>query len=207
MAAPRLIARMGEQVRGPPQESDAGPLLVAGSIVRERVQVRAEVGVARPFGGDVAVVEAVVRRAELREELEGHRHPPPRGVHLVACPVEPRPIERADPEHIRAGPRERVPEADARPEVVLHPRPQDEPIAIVDLEGERLGRVESLEADGSGHLGEERVSHGDHLLRVVRQGRSRSGSGVGPAPRRSGRRGGSRSTPAGPPMRSQRGLR
>ena len=91
------------------------------------------------------------------------------GVHLVACPVEPRPIERADAEHIRAGPRERVPEADAGPEVVFHPRPEDEPIAIVDLEGERLGRVESLEADGSGHLGEERVSHGGHLLRVVRQ--------------------------------------
>ena len=57
----RLIARMGEQVRGPPQQSDAGPLLVAGGIVGERVQVRAEVGVARPFGRDVAVVEAVVR--------------------------------------------------------------------------------------------------------------------------------------------------
>ena len=190
-----LVARMGEQVRGAPQQPDAGPFLVARGIVGQRVQVRAEVGEARPLRRDVAVVEAVARHAELGEELEGHRHLLPGRVHRVARPVEPRPIERPDPEHVRAGPRERVPEADARPEVVLHPGAEDEPIAIVDLERERLGRVESLEADRSGHLGEERVSHrctssGVHGDAVVRQGPSRSDSGVCPAARRPVPRGG-----------------
>ena len=45
-----LVARMGEQVGRAPQQPDAGPLLVVGGVVGERVEVRAELGEASPSG-------------------------------------------------------------------------------------------------------------------------------------------------------------
>ena len=70
----RLVARVGEQVGGAPQQPDAGPLLVAERVVDEGVEVGPERREGRALGRDVAVVEAVVRRAELREELERDGH-------------------------------------------------------------------------------------------------------------------------------------
>ena len=66
-------------------------------------------------------------------------------VHRVGVRGEPRPVERPDAEHVHAGPRERVPEADAGPEVVLHPLAEDQPVGLVDLEREGIGRVEAAE--------------------------------------------------------------
>ena len=37
-----LVARVGEQVGRPPQQPDAGPLLVAGGVVDQRIEVGAE---------------------------------------------------------------------------------------------------------------------------------------------------------------------
>src|SRR5207247_10037479 len=68
--------------------------------------------------------------------------------------------EGADAEDIRAGPVERVPPADGAPEVILHPLAEDEPVGLVDLEGQGIGRVEAGVWDPPGHLGEERVAHG-----------------------------------------------
>ena len=160
----RLVARVGEQVGGPPEQADAGPLLVAGGIVRQRVEVRTERREARAFRGDVPIVEAVVRDAELREELERDGHLRPRRRHLVALAVEPGPVHRARPEHVDTRPGERMPEAHARPQVVLHPRAEHEPIRLVHLERERIGRVEATEGDRPSHVRKEVIHHARSLL-------------------------------------------
>ena len=110
-----LVARVGEQVGRAPQQLGAGPLLVAERVVGQRVEVGPELREARALGRDVAVVEAVVAATpSLLEELErdGHlrrgRRPSGR-----RPPLEPRPVQRPDAEHVHAGPGERVPEADA----------------------------------------------------------------------------------------------
>ena len=69
------------------------------------------------------------------------------------------PVERPDAEHVAAVPGERVPEADADPEVVLHPLAEDDAVRLVDLERERIGRVEAAERDRARHLREEVVAH------------------------------------------------
>ena len=51
-----------------------------------------------------------------------------RRVHRVEAGCEPRPVERPDAEHVRARPVERVPEADADPEVVLHALAEHQPV-------------------------------------------------------------------------------
>ena len=137
-----LVARVGEQVGRAPQEAHAGLLLVAGGVVREGVEVGPELGEGRALGRDVAVVEAVVGHAELGEELERGRQLHAGGGHRVARrrPSHGR-SKRADAEHVGARPGERVPEADADPEVVLHPLAEHEPVGLVDLERERIGRV------------------------------------------------------------------
>ena len=155
----RLVARVGEQVGGPPQEPHARPLLVAGGVVGQRVEVGAERREALALWGDVAIVEAVVRRAELLEELERDGHLRPRRRHLVVGRGEPRPVERPDAEHVDARPRERMPEAHAGPQVVLHPRAQDQPVRLVDLERQGVVGVEAAERDRPRHLGEERLAH------------------------------------------------
>ncbi len=160
----RLVARMGEQVGGPPEQADAGPFLVAGGIVGQRIEVRTERREARAFRGDVPIVEAVVRDAELREELERDGHLRSRRRHLVAMPVEPRPVHRARPEHVDTRPGERMPEAHARPQVVLHPRAEHEPIRLVHLERERIGRVEATEGDRPSHVRKEVINHARSLL-------------------------------------------
>ena len=154
-----LVARVGEQVGRAPQQTDAGPFLVAGGVVGERVEVRPELRVAAPLGRHVAIVEAVVGDADLGEELEGDGHLRPRGRHLVAAAAEPRTIHGPGAEHVHARPGEGVPEADARPEVVLHALPEDEPIGLVDLEREWVGRLEPAEGDRPRHLGEEVLAH------------------------------------------------
>ena len=159
-----LVARVGEQVRRSPQQSDAGPFLVPGGIVGQGIEVRAKGRERVALGRHVAIVEAVVGRAELREELECDGHLPTCRLHLVTRLAEPWPVERPHPEHVDPGPGERVPETDAGPEVVLHPLPEDEAVGLIDLEGEWIGRSESLESDGRGHVDEEWFSHARCLL-------------------------------------------
>ena len=45
-----LVARMGEQVGRPPQQPDAGPLLVAGGVVAQRIEGGAELREGAPSG-------------------------------------------------------------------------------------------------------------------------------------------------------------
>ena len=79
-----LVARVGEQVGRAPQERRARPGLVAEGVVGQRVEVVAELGERRALGRDVAVVEAVVGRAQLLDELERDRHLLAGGLHRVA---------------------------------------------------------------------------------------------------------------------------
>jgi hypothetical protein len=208
---------MGEEVGGAPEEGRPDPLLVAKRVVGQRVEVVAELGERGAFRGDVAVVEAVVRRPELLDELERDGHLLAGRRHRVGVRVEPGPVERPDPEHVAAVPRERVPEADADPEVVGHPRAEDEPVGFVDLEGEWVGRVEPAERDRARHVGEEVVGHVrppaaialiGFCMRVAqkpptgqRRGRSRSAGSSLPAlhsaPERVGRTALTSGTPAG----------
>ena len=162
-----LVARVGEQVGGAPEELGAGPLLVAERVVGQGVEVVAELGERGALGRDVAVVEAVVRDAELLDELERDGHLLAGGRHRVGVRVEPGPVERPDPEHVATVPRERVPQAHADPEVVLHPLAEDQPVRLVDLEREGVGRVEAAERDRARHLGEEVVAHVRPSVRVA----------------------------------------
>ena len=64
------VARMAEQVGGPPQQLHAGPRHVPLGLGDDRLEVGRRLGEGAALGRDVAVVEAVVRDAELVEELE-----------------------------------------------------------------------------------------------------------------------------------------
>jgi hypothetical protein len=83
-------------------------------------------------------VEAVERHAELLDELEGGRQLLLGGAHRIRARRQPGAVEGADPEHVRAWPVERMPEADRDAEVVLHPLAEDDAVRLVDLEGERV---------------------------------------------------------------------
>jgi hypothetical protein len=77
----RLVAGIREQVGGAPEHLHPGAFLMGGGLVDHGVEVPARLGERGTFGGDVAVVEAVERHAELVEELE-------RGGHLVCGRAE-----------------------------------------------------------------------------------------------------------------------
>ena len=79
--------------------------------------------------------------------------------HRLGGRVQPRPVERPDTEHVAPVPRERVPQADADPQVVRHPLAEDHAIGLVDPERERISAVQPAEADRSADLGEERLAH------------------------------------------------
>src|SRR5439155_6988626 len=85
-----------------------------------------------------------------------------RGVHLrpgrregLETGVEPRPVEGPHAEHVRAGPVERVPQAHGYAEVLVHPLAEDEPVGLIDLERQGVGRVEPAERDRPGDVLEE----------------------------------------------------
>ena len=64
------VTRIAEQVGRAPEQLDAGPLLLLLEHFDDRVEVLVRFGQRRAFRGDVAVVEAIERSAELLDELE-----------------------------------------------------------------------------------------------------------------------------------------
>ena len=147
-----LVARVGEQVGGAPQEPQSGALLVPQRVVGERVQVGAELAEGGAFGSHIHVMEAVVGHAQLVEELEGNGHLQARGVHRVHRWVEPRAVQGPDAEHVATIPGERVPQAHADAQLVLHALAQDQAIGVVHLEGQRVVRAEARERIRPGTL-------------------------------------------------------
>ena len=69
------VARIAEQVGRAPEQLDAGPLLLLLDDLDDGVEVLVGLGQRLALGGDVAVVEAEERGAELLHELEGHADP------------------------------------------------------------------------------------------------------------------------------------
>ena len=154
-----LVARVGEQVGRAPEQPGLDSLLVAERVIGQCVEVVAELGEGAAFRGNVPIVEAVIRDAELLDELERHGHLLARGRHRFGGRIEPGPVKCPDPEHVAAIPGKGVPEAHADPEVVLHALSEDKPIGFVDLECKRIWRVEATERDRARHLREEIVTH------------------------------------------------
>ena len=155
----RRVARMAEQVGRPPQQAEAGPRHPLLDHADDGVEVGLRLGVGVPFRRDVAVVEAEERHAELLEELERGVELGLGGEHRLESRIVPRAVEGPRTEHVRPGPGERMPQADGDAEVVLHPLAEDQPIGLVDLEGQRVGRVEPTEADPPRNIGKVPLGH------------------------------------------------
>ena len=156
------VARMAEEVGGAPEQAHTRAFLVRRGLVDDGLEVRARLGEGPALRRHVAVVEAVVRDAQLLEELEGGGQPGARAGHRVGGP-DPGPVEGAQAEHVGACPGERVPQADADPEVLLHALAEHEPVRLVDLVAERVARAEPAESDRSLDSGEERLTHSGNL--------------------------------------------
>ena len=155
---PGLEAAVGEQVGRAPEQLDARALLIAKRIVGEGIKIGAKLGEAGAFRRDVDVVEAVVGRAHLGEELERDGHLLSRACHLVGGD-QPRPIQRSAAEHVPSVPGERVPEAHARPEMVFHPLTENHSVRLVHLERKRVSRACAPKRDPTRDLAEELFAH------------------------------------------------
>ena len=153
------VAGVAEEVGSPPQELHAGPGHVGRGVVDHRLQVRPRFRERPTLRGDVAIVEAVERHAQLGEELEGGVELRLRRDHRVEAGVEPWPVEGSRTEDIRAGPVERVPQTGGDPEVILHPLAEHKPIRLVDLERQGLRRIDPAERDPLRDVGEEAFDH------------------------------------------------
>ncbi len=159
----RLEPWVREQVRRAPQQAHAGALLMGGGQLHHLVEVAARLGEGRALGRDVAVVEAVERRAELGEELEGDLHLLLRGGHRVAADLQPRPIQGAGAEDVDALGVERVPIGHREAEVVGHGPPGDHAVRVVPAERERVVGLGPFVADRV-DVGEEVVAHVEGVL-------------------------------------------
>ena len=73
--------------------------------------------------------------------------------------VQPGPVEGAHAEHVAPVPGERVPQADADAQVVLHALAEDHPIGVVDLESQGVVRGEPGERDPTRYVAEEWFGH------------------------------------------------
>jgi hypothetical protein len=128
---------------------------VAFDQVDDRQQPVAGLGPGSALRSDVAVVEGEERHAELVEEVERRVQLGACGVHGIQTGGQPRSVQRSDPEHVRARPGERMPQADRDPEVVLHPLAEDQPVRVVDRVGQGIPGIRAGERDPAGDLREE----------------------------------------------------
>ena len=78
--------------------------------------------------------------------------------HRVDAGLEPGPIEGPGAEDVRTRPVERVPQTGADAEVLLHPLAEDDAIGLVDLERQRIARVDTAERDPFRYDREEAVA-------------------------------------------------
>ena len=108
---------MRKEVCRPPQELDAGTLLGTFEVRNDRLEVAIGLGQRRSVRRHVPIVKAIKRRPQLGDELKG-RVDPPLGVVERLAAVIPGTLQRRGTERI--GPRrpERVPVADAEPQML-----------------------------------------------------------------------------------------
>ena len=95
-----------------------------------RVEILVRLREVRAFRGDIAIVKAIKRRAELLDKLKRHASAIDRVFHIINRPF-PRPQHRAWPKRIAAGAAKRVPVGDAKTKMFLHLLPLDEFILVV----------------------------------------------------------------------------
>lgn len=169
------VARIAEEVRGSPEEFDPGPLHLFLGGLDHLIEVLVAVGQLLAFRGDVSVVEAEERGAELFHELEADTH----AVHGILDRVLagfPRAEHRAGAERVGAGATKRVPIGDAEPQLVLHRLAFHLLVRVVVAEGQRVLRVGAFKSDlldvrkcgGRGHgvSPKEIESNGDNANRL-----------------------------------------
>ena len=140
------VSGVGEEVRGAPEQLDAGP----AHLVLDDLDDLVEVGVAllegRAFGRHVAVVEGEEGHAQLLEELERRLDPDPGPFHPVDA-VVPGPDGGAGAEGIAQRVGHRVPVDHREPEVVLHGLVADHLVGVVMLEFQRIPRLRPAKLD------------------------------------------------------------
>ena len=140
------ISAVREQVCRAPEELYAGRPLTLPGKAHHVLEALLALGDGATLGREIAIVEAVIRHGELREELE-------RGVECVLGGGDriglPSPRLGARPRAERIGPvgAERVPIANGEPQMLAHRLVADAPIGVVGLEGERIVGVRPLEAN------------------------------------------------------------
>src|SRR5690606_7224719 len=125
------------------------------------IEIAIRLGERGSFGSDIAVVEAIERRAELLHELEGDAHAAKRVVDGVLRRF-PGSEHRARAEGIAPCASKRMPVRDGEAEVLLHRLAFDHFALVVVTEGERVIGFGTLVTDGS-DLGESLC----HVLRFT----------------------------------------
>ena len=141
------VARVREQVGGAPEEFHAGGFLEGLGVGDDGGEVLVGLGERGALGGDVAVVEAVERRADFLEKLEG-------GVHADlgdgdgVFALFPRADDGAGTERIGAGAAEGVPVGDGEAQVLLHGFAVDELGGVVVAKREGVGGAGAFVGDG-----------------------------------------------------------
>ena len=105
------VARVGEEVGGPPEQPHSGLLLEFLGVEHHPVKIPVRLGKAGTLGGDVPIVETPEGTLDLREKLKSSLKPPQGNGNRV-LPRLPRPVDRARSERIAAGSSETVPVSD-----------------------------------------------------------------------------------------------
>ncbi len=140
------VAGMDEILRRAPEQLDPGVLLQLLQLLADGVEVLVRFGERLAVRGDVAVVPAVVRGADLRGELE-HRVRAGHGILHGAFAGVPRALRRAPAEHVAARPAHRVPVHHREAQVLLHGLALDELARVVVLEGQGVLGARAFELD------------------------------------------------------------
>ena len=146
--------RIAEQIRRAPQELDAGALHFLLERLDDRIEVGVRLAQVLAFGRHIAVVEAVVRDAELFHELESDLDALGGHLHRFGA-VFPRPFGAPRAKRIAAHAAEGVPVADGEAQVLLHRLAFDHLIGVVVAKSERVLRVGPFEFE-RGDVGKER---------------------------------------------------
>ena len=153
------VARMGEELGGAPEELHAGLLLLGLEELGDGVEPLVRLLEGRAVRGDVAVVEGVVRRAELLANLEEDGDA---GLGEIEAGEAgfPRADGGAAAEHVRALTTHGVPIDDGEAEVLGHRLALEDGLGVVVFEGERVLGLRTFVGD-FGDVGESGHKRGD----------------------------------------------